>query len=139
MRFKREKSGFKRNLSHFIRMTFTKIHCIKINHILTQISYDTLYEAHLKDNRLQGRYENENEGEEKKCVRFKREKWFQKNHHFFRVTFTKIHCIKINHILTQTSYYTLYEAHLKDKRLQGRCENEKGEEKMCEIKGTKWF
>ena len=33
---------------HFFRATLTKIHCIKINHIWTQISYSYPYLAHLK-------------------------------------------------------------------------------------------
>ena len=36
----------------------------------------------------------------------------QKKHHFFRVTPTKIHLIKMNHIWTQISYSSLHEAHL---------------------------
>ena len=38
----------------------------------------------------------------------------QKKHHFFRATLTKIH-IKINHIWTQITYSSPYEAHLKNK------------------------
>ena len=34
---------------HFFRATLTKIHYIKINHIETQISYSSPYEAHLKN------------------------------------------------------------------------------------------
>ena len=34
--------------SHFFRVTLTKIHNIKMNHIWTQISYSSPHEAHLK-------------------------------------------------------------------------------------------
>ena len=34
---------------HFFRATITKIHCIKINNIWTQISYSSPHEAHLKN------------------------------------------------------------------------------------------
>ena len=34
---------------HFFRATLTKNHCIKINHIYTQIGYSSPYEAHLKN------------------------------------------------------------------------------------------
>ena len=37
---------------HFFRATLTKIHFIKINHIKAQISYDSPYEAHLKNQRV---------------------------------------------------------------------------------------
>ena len=36
------------NLDHFFRVTLTKIHSIKMNHIWTQSSYSTPYQAHLK-------------------------------------------------------------------------------------------
>ena len=38
--------------NHFCRSTLTKIHHIKINHILTQISYSSPYEAHLENQRV---------------------------------------------------------------------------------------
>ena len=37
---------------HFFRATLTKIHHIKINHIWTQISYNSPREAHLKNQRI---------------------------------------------------------------------------------------
>ena len=69
---KREKVVSKETY-HIFRVTVTEIHCIKINHCWTRISYDTPNEAHLQKKRLQGRYENENR-RRKKCVRFNREK-----------------------------------------------------------------
>ena len=36
----------------------------------------------------------------------------QKKHHFFRATLTKFHLIKLNHIWTQRSFNTRYQAHL---------------------------
>ena len=136
MRFKRENVVSKETYH-----TASEWHSLKSNAskliIFGHISYNTLYEAHLKDKRLQGSYEKE--GEEKIYVRFKRENvvsketlllqsdihknvWDEREkvvsketYHFFRVTFTKLHCIKMNHVWTQISYNTLYEAHLKNK------------------------
>ena len=74
----------------------------------------------------------EKEKKKKKCVRFKREKVVSKETYlFFRVTFTKIHYIKINNLRTQMSYNTLYEAHLKDKSCKGDMKMKTGEEKKC--------